>query len=84
MPTAVEYAVKHWHVQNGCGSGPPALNVVHTQNGAGGGPPVAYTALPGQPDVPPAAASGDLLFTTLLLIVAALTTSRRRRAHRET
>jgi hypothetical protein len=41
MPTAVEYATAHpWHAQNGCGSGPPALNLFHTQNGAGGGPPV--------------------------------------------
>jgi hypothetical protein len=77
MPTAVEYAVKPWLGQNGCGSGPPAQSLTHTQNGAGGGPPAqAVVAQPG-PVVPP----GELLvsspLTVLLLVVAVLTTVRR-------
>jgi hypothetical protein len=92
MPTAVEYAVKNWHVQNGCGSGPPALNVAHTQNGVGSGPPAADLssgqnhATVAQPAVPLSVPSGELLFisplATVLLIVAALATVLRR-AHRQ-
>jgi hypothetical protein len=83
MPTAVEYAVTiQWHTQNGCGSGPPAMNILHTQNGAGGGPPAQNLAAVVQPDIPPAVPPGELLLTsplaTLLLIAAVLATIRRR------
>lgn len=83
MPTAVEYAVvNHWHAQNGCGSGPPVLNLVHTQNGAGGGPPAANLTATG---APPAIPAGEALFTSPLaglLLIAAVLATIRRRAHR--
>jgi hypothetical protein len=83
MPTAVEYAVAvHWHTQNGCGSGPPALTVAHTRNGVGTGPPEASTATVAQPQALPPGA--PLLISPLaaLLLVATLLATMRRRTHR--
>jgi hypothetical protein len=81
MPTAVEYALTiPFHVQNGCGSGPPALNILHTQNGAGGGPPAQSQATAA--GIPPAVPAGELLLTSplaaFLLIAAVLAMIRRR------
>ncbi|MFL6120548.1 hypothetical protein [Actinophytocola sp.] len=81
MPTAVEYAlVANPRTQNGCGSGPPALNSLHTQSG---GPSGQAQAVVAQPGVPPAGPSGELLLTgplaTLLLVVAVLAATRRAR-----
>lgn len=93
MPTAVEYAVQHWHVQNGCGSGPPAQNVLHTQNGAGSGPPHTQNGAGTGPPAanqatavpPPMVPAGELLVTSplaVLLLIAAVLATIRRRAHR--
>lgn len=83
MPTAVEYAlVLSWHTQNGCGSGPPAANVLHTQNGVGTGPPAANVATVAQPPAPPP--GEPLLISPLaaLLVVTTFLTTVRRRTHR--
>jgi hypothetical protein len=83
MPTAVEYAVTvNWHTQNGCGSGPPALNVLHTQNGVGSGPPVVNVTTMAQPLAPP---PGELLLISplaALLLVATVLATIRCRTHR--
>jgi hypothetical protein len=84
MPTAVEYAVAvHWHTQNGCGSGPPALTVSHTQNGVGTGPPGANLATVAHPPAP--LPPGELALISpvaALLLVATLLATMRRRTHR--
>ncbi|HYQ68586.1 hypothetical protein [Actinophytocola sp.] len=85
MPTAVEYAlVLSWHTQNGCGSGPPAANVLHTQNGVGTGPPAANVATVAQPPAPPP--GEPLLISPLaaLLVVATFLAAIRRRTQRST
>jgi hypothetical protein len=79
MPTAVEYAlVKHWHAQNGCGSGPPAVTVLHHDAAPHGHVQAAVL----QPMLPSSTPSGELLLTgpltALLLIATAVSTARRR------
>jgi hypothetical protein len=79
MPTAVEYALTTpWHTQNGCGSGPPALNVVH-----GGLPSTASGQT--QAAAAPAVPAGEALLTSplaVLLLTATLLAAIRRRLTR--
>lgn len=74
MPTAIEYAVaEHWHAQNGCGSGPPAQNLVLVHSGTS----TAGTSLAGSPANP---ADGWLVggLPAVLLLAVAIVAGRRR------
>jgi hypothetical protein len=78
MPTAIEYGlITNFHTQNGCGSGPPALNTLHTQHGGQAQAAVAH------PAAPPAVQSAEPLMTsplvTLLLVAAVVAATRRTR-----
>ena len=86
MPTAVEYAVmKHFHAQNGCGSGPPDLSLLQAHHAAGSSPHGQTQTMGYQLDLPSTAPSGELLLTgplTVLLMVITVMSALRRRAYR--